>query len=176
MTETAVPQQQDTRDALSATVAKVAALMASSHYPSGDRAALKRHAPGKPPPLAFYRLWLRHLGEELPAEQQTGAWALLAWGLALATAGSHQPRRALGTALAEAGFSESRLERLLAAGADTRPELFAALARFMASKGERFDWTEAARLLLTEDDDKREAVHRRIASSFYRQLHLQAKE
>lgn len=174
MTE-AVAKEQGNSEGLAARVEKMAALLASSHYPAGDRAALKRYAPGQSPPLAFYRLWLKHLGDELPPEDKAGRWALLAWGLALGGPGAHQPRRPLGVALGKAGFSEARLERLLAADADTQLELFAALARFMASKREGFDWAEAARLLLAGAGEKRESVHRRIATAYYRQLHLQEK-
>lgn len=162
-------------DSLPTQLGKMAALLAGPHYPASDRAALKRHAPGQPPPLAFYRLWLRHLDRELPSDSQAPAWALLAWGLAW-SGGSHQPARALGCALAQAGFSESRLERLLAAPEDVRQELFPSMVRFMAAKGEAFDWVQAARLLLTRDADRLEAIHRRIATDFYRQLQRQGKE
>lgn len=42
--------------------------------------------------------------------------------------------------------------------------------RFLAAKGEHFDLTQAAQYLLTEDEAKREALHRRIAQAFYRHL------
>lgn len=163
------PEMEVPEGNLGSDVGRLAGLLASPHYPSGDRAALKRHAPGQPVPLAFYRLWLRHLGTDLPGPAQTGAWALLAWGLALSGAGAHRPDRSFGRALAEARCSEMRLERLLAAGDDlSRERLLAALVRLLATKGEAFDWTQVARLLLTRDVERREAVHRRIATDFYR--------
>lgn len=163
-------------DDLAAHIGRLAGLLGSAHYPGADRAALKRHAPGQPPPLAFYRLWLRHLGTELPPDGQTAAWALLVWGLALAGAGAHRPGRGLGRMLAESGYAETRLERLLAADDDARERLFASLVRFLAAKGEGFDWLHAARLLLTRDADARESLHRRIAADYYRHLPRQEKE
>jgi len=157
-------------EGLGARVARLVHLLASEHFPGADRAALKRYAPGQAPPLAFYRTWLRHLGEELPAEAETRAWALMAWGLAFMGTQAHRRNRPLGTALAESGYSEARLERLLAADSEARLDLFASLVRFLASKGEGFDWLDAARLLLTRDPDRRESTHRRIATNYYRRL------
>ena len=158
---------------LSALMSKLAGILGSTHFPNADRAALKRWAPGQPIPLAFYRLWLRQVGDDLPPESQTEDWMTIVWGLAL-SGGSHDPKRPLGQALAESGFSEGRLERMLSAPDDLRRELFMSAVRFLAAKDERFDWTEALRFLLTRDADRREIVHRRIAQAYYK--HLTQKE
>jgi CRISPR system Cascade subunit CasB len=151
-------------------VARLAGAIGSPHYPTGDRAALRRWAPGQPVPLAFYRLWLRHLGTEPPPERQTEAWMAIAWGMAICGEGCHDPKRPFGQALAESGYSEGRLERLLSAPADVRLDLFMSAVRFLAAKSERFDWRDAAQFLLTHDADKREALHRRIAAAYFRHL------
>jgi len=39
--------------------------------------------------------------------------------------------------------------------------------RFLAAKGERFDWRDGAAFLLTKDPDRRESLCRRIATAFY---------
>ena len=44
--------------------------------------------------------------DELPREEETHAWALIAWGLALMGAQAHRRDRPLGRALAESGFAE----------------------------------------------------------------------
>ncbi|MFN3629826.1 MAG: type I-E CRISPR-associated protein Cse2/CasB, partial [Casimicrobiaceae bacterium] len=44
---------------LASIVGRLAHAIGEAHYPNGDRAALRRWAPGQPLPLAFYRLWLR---------------------------------------------------------------------------------------------------------------------
>lgn len=155
---------------LASRIGTLAGVIGHAHYPNGDRAALKRWAPGQTVPLAFYRLWLRHLGEELPAESQQQSWMLLAWGLALCGAHAHRVDLPLGQALAEARYADARLERLLSAPAELRPELFMALTRFLAAKDAAFNWTEAAEYLLARDTDARERSHRRIAQSFYRHL------
>jgi CRISPR system Cascade subunit CasB len=165
----------DYGEELGRTIGKLAALLAAPHFPGGDRASLKRWAPGAPPPLSFYRLWLRHLGAELPAECQTPAWMAVAWGLSYMGAGAHVPQRGLGRALAEGQFYEARLERLLAAPAGLRLDLFNSAVRFLAAKGEGFDWTDGAAFLLTTDPEKRERMNRRIAADFYRHL-SQGKE
>lgn len=158
------------QDTLGTRIGRLAAVIGQTHYPTGDRAALRRWAPGQPPPLAFYRLWLRHLGDELPCESQTEAWMAMAWGLATCGADSHDPKRPLGQALAESQFAEGRLERLLSAPDDLRLDLFMSAVRFLAAKGERFDWRDAAQFLLTHDPHKLEPFYRRIAAAYYRHL------
>lgn len=155
---------------LASTVGRLAHAIGDKHFPTGDRAALRRWAPGQPLPLAFYRLWLRQMDGDLPAGAATQAWMLLAWSLATLGADAHAPERPWGQALAESGFAEGRLERLLSAPDDVRADLFMSAMRFLAAKGEHFDLTEAARFLLTADADKREHVHRRLAQAFYRHL------
>lgn len=158
-------------ESLAGRVNRLAAVLSAAHYPGGDRAALKRHAPGQPPPLAFYRLWLRHLNTELPDPSASAAWALLAWGLASSGRAAHRRDRPLGRCLAECGYAEARLERLLAApDDDTRLALAASLVRFVAGKEDGFDWMQLAQLLLTRDDEARERLHRRLATDYYRHL------
>ncbi|PZP54704.1 MAG: type I-E CRISPR-associated protein Cse2/CasB [Azospira oryzae] len=169
MTEPA-PASPPAPSTLAATVARLAGVIGSPNYSKGDAAALRRWAPGQPVPLAFYRLWLRHASQDLPPDTQIESWMLLVWGLATAGEGGHQPRRPFGQALAESGYSEARLERLLAAPDEVRGELFMSAVRFLTAKGESFDWTEAAAFLLATDTDACERSHRRIAQAFYRHL------
>jgi CRISPR system Cascade subunit CasB len=157
-----------TGSSLGALVARIHAAIWAEHYPNGERAALRRWSLEQPIPLAFYRLWLRHLDNDLPPAPQTTAWMILTWGLANMGQGAHDPKRPLGQALAESKFSEGRLEQLLSAPEDVRPDLFMSAVRFLAAKGERFNWREAAEFLLTQDQDRRESLCRRIATAFYR--------
>lgn len=155
---------------LGSSISRLAGVIGSQRYPAGDRAALRRWAPGQPLPLAFYRLWLRHLGTESPPESQAEVWMTLAWGLATMGPSAHEPRRSFGLALAKAGFSEGRLERLLSAPDDVRKELFMDAVRILGARHERFNWLDGALFLLAADSDKRESVHRRIAHAYYRHL------
>jgi CRISPR system Cascade subunit CasB len=157
-----------TGSSLGARVAQMAAIIGAEHYPNGERAALRRWSPGQPIPLAFYRLWLRHLGDDLPPEFQTPVWMTIAWGLATLGKEGHDPRRPLGQVLAESQFSEGRLEQLLSAPEDIRPDLFMSAVRFLAAKGERFDWRDGAAFLLTQDNEQRQRLNHRIAAAFYR--------
>ncbi|MCL6555569.1 MAG: type I-E CRISPR-associated protein Cse2/CasB [Burkholderiales bacterium] len=157
-----------TGSSLGARVAQMAAIIGAEHYPNGERAALRRWSLEQPIPLAFYRLWLRHLGDDLPPEFQTPAWMTIAWGLATLGKEGHDPRRPLGQALAESQFSEGRLEQLLSAPEDVRPDLFMSAVRFLAAKGERFDWRDGAAFLLTQDNEQRQRLNHRIAAAFYR--------
>lgn len=164
-------------ESLASRVNRLAKLLGAEHYPGSDRAALKRYAPGQPVPLAFYRLWLRHLATDPPQEEATPAWMLLAWGLASSGPASHRQGRPLGQCLAESSYSEARLERLLAASDDDmRVALTSSMLRFIAAKGEAFDWVQLAQLLLTRDEDARERLHRRIATDYYRHLPRAVKE
>jgi CRISPR system Cascade subunit CasB len=162
---------------LSSRIGQIASLMAREHYPAADRAALRRYSPGQPLPLAFYRLWLRHLGIEPPSGNSAADWALITWGLATSGGASHQRNRSLGRCLAETGYSEARLERLLAASdEDMRQALVASLVRFVSAKGAGFDWVQLAQLVLTQDVDSRERLHQRIASDYYRHPAATTKE
>lgn len=167
---TALAQAAPAAPSLATTIARLAGIIGAPHYPTGDRAALRRWAPGQPVPLAFYRLWLRHAGEDLPSEAQTEVWMALVWGIATMGPQAHQPGRPLGQVLAECRFSEGRLERLLSAPDALRVDLFMSAMRFLAAKNARYDWLDAALFLLTTDSDKREGVHRRIAQAFFRHL------
>lgn len=152
---------------LAGAIAHAAGVIASEGFPTGDRAALRRMVPGHPPPLAFYRFALRHLPESW--EHHRDDWMALVAGMALMSPSAHQPGRGLGRVLAEAGFSEARLERLLASEGDTRRILLLRATRFLSAKAGSFDWSQGARLLLTRDKDKREGLYQQIARDFYQQ-------
>ena len=177
MSTQGVPLQADptVRDSsLGGVVARIAALLDRPHFPTGDRAALKRWAPEQPLPLAFYRLWFHEMRQDLPPETQLVHWMALVWGLALSGSGAHRPQRPLGQALAEAHYSEARLERLLSAPEALRIDLYIALVRFLAAKREGCDWAELAAFLLVESSDSRERTHGRIAQFYYRYVPRQA--
>jgi len=162
-----VPPQESS---LASTITRLATAIGKPHYPTGDRAAIRRWAPRQAVPLAFYRLWLRHADAGLPSQGQTEVWQTIVWCMVTLGESAHTPSRRLGQALAESRYSEGRLERLLSAPDEVRPELLMSAVRFLAAKGECFDLVEAAQLLLTTDEDRRESVNRRIAEAFYRYL------
>lgn len=149
------------------TIGRIAHVIGSEHFPSGDRAALKHFAPGQPPSLAYYRFWPRWMQRDAPPDAQSEPWASILFGMALMGAQGHVPKRRLGSVLAEQGYSEFRLERLLAAeDADTRLQLFARMVRFLAAKGVAVDWAETAAWLLA-GPAKRDDLNHAIARDYY---------
>lgn len=164
-----------TEDALRARIGQISATLGGEHFPTGERAALKRFAPGQSVPLAYWRFWPRWLRTDAPPDAQSQDWALILAGLALMGRAGHQPKAPLGASLAEQGYSEQRLERLLAAeDAATRRQLFARTVRFLAAKGAAIDWLEAARFLLA-GDALRESLAHGVARDYYStQYHLEA--
>lgn len=151
-------------------VPSLARVLASEALSNGERAALKRMALEGPAPLALHRFMLRHVDESWQSERWLPDWRAVICALALQRDGGFDPQRPFGQALAEAGFSESRLERLLAASGDTLRALSLRAARQLAAKGGACDWRQFAELIFSRDTDARERVNTKIARDFYRQL------
>lgn len=149
-------------------IGQIAHVVCSTGFPTGERAALRRMMSGQPLPLVFYRFALQYLPEGWDCGQDREQdWVTLVAGIALMSPNAHRSDLPLGKALAEAGYSEARLERLLAAEGNIRRVLLLRAARFLAAKGFACNWVDAAQLLLTRDPQKREQVHKRIARDFY---------
>lgn len=164
-----MPEPQTTEQPLLAsTIGRIAGLIGSDGFPTGDRARLRRMTPGQPPPLAFTRFAVAHLSESW--EHWLDDWVTLVAGIALMAPKAHRPGYGLGRALAEAGYSEARLERLLDADGQTRRILLLRAARFLAAKQTPCDWTDVARLLLTHDEAKLEKIRLGIARDYFSHL------
>lgn len=157
--------EQAPKETLEKQVGKIAGIIGSDRFPTGERAALRRMSPGFPLPLSFYRFAINYLPEEW--EHAADDWVTLVAGIALMVPNAYNPRVGFGGALADAGYSEYRLERLLAADQETQRVLFLRAVRFLAAKSKPFNWTEGARFLLARDGRKREALNIRIAKDFY---------
>ena len=149
-------------------IASIARVLANENFATAERAALRRMVPGHPLPLAFYGFAVRHLPETW--EQSLHDWTAIVTGMAIMAPLIHDPERNLGRVLAETGFSEARLERLLSADKETRRTLFLRTVRFLAAKNRAFNWKDGAQLLLIRDPTKQEWLFRRIAKDFYRTL------
>ncbi|HHT74396.1 MAG TPA: type I-E CRISPR-associated protein Cse2/CasB [Firmicutes bacterium] len=146
-------------------IGRISAVLDSDGVSTGDRAALRRMQAGHPPPLVFYRFAMRYLPDGW--EKKLDDWMAITAGMALMAPHSHNLNAGLGKVLAEEGYSEARLERLLASEEEVRRLLLLRVARFLASKGKTMNWVEGAALLLTGHGKQREALHRRIAKEFY---------
>lgn len=152
-------------------VPRLARIIHGEHFPTGDRARLKRMGIGGPTPLSYYRFKLRHVPEQWQGEDMALAWRTLISGLAMQHRDPHRPTPSLGGALADCGYSELRLESLLAASDRVLAVLVLRAARRLAAHWARCDWRELAWLLFARDFDTRERINRRIAHAYYRTAH-----
>jgi CRISPR system Cascade subunit CasB len=137
---------------------------------AGDVASLRRMDPRKPP-AAFFKLEGLFLALVLPGEAAAredveSRWAAVIAGLALLGLLNDTTCR-LGSALAEAGFSESRFERLLRADAERLLDDIPALARYLAAKGIRADWSAVASLIFSAGRRDEEPIRRHVARDYY---------
>lgn len=146
-------------------IGRIAGIISSERFPTGERAALRRMGPGLPLPLSFYRFAFGYLptGWEYAIDD----WITLVAGIALMSPSAYNVQVGFGRALGEAGYSEFRLERLLAAEDKVRRSLFLRAIRFLAAKSKAFNWTEGARFLLTKSESRRETLNLSIARDFY---------
>lgn len=160
-----VPAAQAPEETLEQQMGRIAGIIGSERFPTGERAVLRRMSPGRPLPLPFYRFAFGHLptGWEYAIED----WTTLVAGIALMSPNAHRAQVGLGGALGETGYSEFRLERLLAAEHDVRRALFLRAVRFLAAKSKAFNWAEGARFLLTKNESKRDTLNLAIARDFY---------
>lgn len=150
------------------------------HLSPGDRAQLRRlaHEPASP---AFYKL-LAEIAPDLLTYQprdeddakrhdgRVARWQALVAATAIV---ADVPGRPLfvGTSLAEAGFAEGRLTRLLRADAERLPGRIVDAARYLAAKGVATNTEDFGRLLFSRRDD---LARRRIAAAYFRHLHAKS--
>lgn len=162
--------EQHERQSAERRTAALAAFIASDGCSSGERAALKRMSLDGPTPLAFHKLWLgqieSHIDEYWKQDRWQPAWRTLATALALQRGQFFDTKRPLGRALHEAGFAESRLERLLSAEGDTLYRLALRAVRQVAAKQIPADWRDLARLLFA-DGKARQSANDRLARAYY---------
>lgn len=157
------PESETARRALA-----IAAALAAAD--SGDKAEVRRM--GSAGAALFWRQVARL---DIPLGQEDD-WLLITRLVALMTPASrdhsiHDPARPLGAALAEAGLSEQRFARLLAARGPARSEALERAVRMMARKVTGLDVTDLARAILWHDDTNR------LARNYYRQLdHVKSKD
>jgi CRISPR system Cascade subunit CasB len=143
---------------------------------TGDQAELRRISPENPyTPALWKRLFEYDLEDDwlgLGQEVYERRMATLLMGMAHC-AGHHNYNVSLGTALAEAGWSELRFVRLMEARGETLETLLRRLAQYLASKGQDANWADVAWLLLRQEGDNAERTRLGIARQYYGTLHRQ---
>ena len=89
------------------------------------------------------------------------------------TEGPHDPDAPLGRALARADYSELRLHQLLNSRGLTLRTTVEQTAHLLNGKQQKFNWPEAAALLMTTYRDKgqQDSDRMRIARAYYRESH-----
>lgn len=162
---------------LGAAVEAVAGAFASDRVGPGERAELRRMHPSALPPTAFWHILARLVEHHHPAPASEAGrtawekqWATVLAGMAVL---DHAPDRTPGHALAEAGFHELRLRRLLRASGDRLGDELLGAARFLSAQGLPMDWREGARL--AHYDPERtpqwaDPIRRRIARDYFAQI------
>ena len=151
------------------TAHRIALVIADKHFPSGDRAALRKGELGP----AFWKLAVQHLEPAglLPEgphrEESERRWAAIVAGLARAPE-LHARGRRLGAVLAEADVAEARLLRLARAHGESLHKTVRAVAQQLASGGWRVDQADFADLITSDGAPWEEDVRRRLCRDFYR--------
>jgi len=144
---------------------------------SGDRAELRRISPDRPFTPALWKLLLDMGQHEAPEwisqERWERRWATLLMGLAFC-AELHDYNRRLGSALAEAGYSELRLVRLLRAEGEQLEAYIRRLAQYLHSKQQPANWGEVANLLFYQSGETAEKIRLQIARSYFATQHAQS--
>lgn len=167
----------DGGDALTPKVIRLAGEIARAE--PGALAALRRMDPQDGAwPVPFWRL-LHACGlREAWSTAEDWAWVVHALALLTSTgrdeakAMAHKPGLRLGAVLAEAGVSEARLARLLAAGQAQRRIALVRVCRRLAQTDARVDAVALARLLLQRMPEK---PLRRLADEYYAALDAAAR-
>ena len=123
----------------------------------GERAALARLQPDAMQPHQLAALARALLAAGLSPDQWHAdtwpRWALIAHGIALA---GHDGKQRLGTQLAQAGVSESRVTKLLTSRGDAFTQLLPRVLRLLASKGVAPNWRELGSLVLNQGSADRQ--------------------
>ena len=138
---------------------------------TGPRAELRRlraDAADRWRSAAFYRIYADCIAPEHAGnDEHQRRWAMILAGLAHL---DHHGGRNPGETMAENGFSERRLVRLLDADPDHLATDLRAAVAFLASKGASANWIDLADLVLSCGGERHDAVRRRFAAAYYRTL------
>jgi CRISPR system Cascade subunit CasB len=142
--------------------------------PLGERAALARLQPEALQPHQLAALSRALIAAGLsPGEWSPriwSRWALIAQGMALT---GHDAKQRLGSQLAQACVSESRVTKLLTSRGAAFTQLLPRVLRLLASKSVAPNWRELGELVLKEGSDssqhldEAEAIRLRIAGPYF---------
>ena len=182
MSEPELKEQNDPDEGAAAgglwpTIGRLAAAMKPKKgaLDAGMVASLRRLDPASGVSPAFYQVAAYWLETELPhVDDPQRADAERKWAAILRTmallAGLHVGQRHLGHALADAGYSDLRFERLLRAQDEILWDEIRRAAHYLVSKGQGCDQGHIARLILSDGRSDAECVRRDLARRYYGEL------
>ena len=159
--------------------AKIASRLTRRDITAGDIAGLKRLNSRQPTDRTFWKVCLE-IGIDKAETELVEVWAeifrMIAAGTKVSkthTTGPHDGNVPLGRALALSGYSESRMKTLLDANATALPSIGERMTRYLKSHEQKFNWNDAARLMLTKyrTPEERDEDRTRIARDYHRQRH-----
>ena len=160
------------------TVHKIANYMQRDEYSeggisTGDLAELRRIDPEEPFTPALWKVLLKYVpDDDRLSEEQERQWAILLMAMAHCV-GLHKPGASFGAALAEAGWSELRFVRLMEAEGDHLVKQIRRLAKYLSSKNQEADWSDAAWLLFVQEGKKATKIRQNIARDYYKRLYVE---
>jgi CRISPR system Cascade subunit CasB len=167
-------------------MAFVAGQLGAAHFPTGERAALKRMDPDAPTPGAYAAAVRLLLNAGADAEVRTDTrlkrWTLLIHAMALISGPDHYPNgggeeNAAGRVMFDHGYSEDRLRRLLEARGKTFDDLLSRMARFLAAKRAIINWGDLAPLVLDgEESERAEQARLNLMRQFLKQAAREDRE
>lgn len=177
MLDPVTSSETESVESLPATVNRLAAAMSPNGWlTTGELAELRRlntEAPDRP---AFWRVLAAYVSKDKPIPfEQESRWALILSNMARMAPFHHQPGQRLGQVLAERGFHEQRLMRLLRSEGHTFDDAIRRTCHFLAAKAAPVDWLDLARLILTRKSQKAEEIRRSIARDYYDSLQRKEK-
>src|SRR5690625_695068 len=156
-------------------VGKIASLMnQNGALSNGDLAALRRTSPDNPFTPTLWRILLSlDLNESPPwisQELWERRWATLLMVMAH-NVGLHTYSVPFGESLALAGWSELRFVQLMKSRGENLEKHLRRTARFLASKNQAANWSDAARLLFSQSGEIGNNIRLSISRSYYSALY-----
>ena len=161
-------------------ITRIAKQIADADFGTGPLAELRRKDPEAVASTpAFHRL-TAHM-EDVSWAGDALRWATVIQAMAIGTSpGDALPSESVGSALAYAGYPESRFARLLASRGNSFRGQIVLLARYMNAKKVRFDWRPLGELMLVEglpaQKERAEELRFNIARDYYRALEKKQKD
>lgn len=165
--------------------ARIAAwLTVRNNVGTGEIAGLRKLRDDHPTDGTFWKV-MHYIGLDDVPRSSVSIWAAITRMISTSTkvgdvrtVGPHDGSIPLGRALAKSGYSENRLRALLSANASTLPTLLERMVGYLKTHDQQFNWTDAARLMLTEyrTNEHRDADRMRIARDYYREINQQLRK